>query len=336
MNLKPTNLLLILLSYILLAIIYLLCIPAVYFTFTAGTASAYIFTYGFIILIPGIYIVYRKKKYAYWLLLTSCTIFLIIFFNIPPSNNRHWAPDVALLPSISINNNMVTVKNIRNNKYRSEFEYTPHYYSKTFNVNNIDSLDYILSYWDGNTNIAHSMLSFGFKDDSHLCVSVETRREVNEEQTTLRGFYNQYELIYILADEKDLLGLRTNFRKEEVYVYPLKIKKKIMKNFFLQILGRAEEVEIKPQFYNTIKHNCFTSLFRDIEKVTGRPVIFDYRHILNGRSDELAYERGIFFDKGISFINFKKRHHINQYIKGGNIPDNYSSIIRKKFNSSNI
>jgi hypothetical protein len=328
MNLNIISLTYIWLKYIILAIVYLLCIPAVFFISEFNLWLPYLLTWGFIAVIPILLIIFRKKKFTYFVILACCILFLVIFYFIPPSNNRNWTKDVAILPSVSININLVTVKNIRNFQYKSESDYIPEYYNKTFNADNIISLDYILSYWDGNTNIAHTMFSFGFKDNSYLCVSVETRREVNELQTGLRGLYNQYESIYILADEKDLLGLRTNFRQEEVFVYPIKAETKKIKKLFLQIMHKVQNLETKPQFYNTIKNNCFTSILNNVSKITEKSIIFDYRFILSGYSDELGYEKGLFLTEGMSFKDFKNIHHINQYVHEGKIPDNYSSIIR--------
>lgn len=162
------------------------------------------------------------------------------------------------------------------------------------------------------------------------CVSVETRREVNEPQTGLRGLYNQYELIYILANEKDLLGLRTNFRKEEVFVYPMSIKIKKIKKLFLQFMDKVQRLETHPEFYNTIKNNCFTSILNAIRSITEKSIIFDCRFIMTGYSDERGYEKGLFITDEMSFKDFKNKHHISQYIPKGKIPDNYSSVIRRK------
>jgi hypothetical protein len=317
-------------KYIVLSIVYLLCIPAVYFTFAFNLRLAGIITWGFTALVPLLLVIFRKKKYIYPALLGCCTLFIVFFFTFySASNNRNWSENVAVLPSVSFEGNTVTIKNIRFFKYTTENNYVEGYYKKTVDVDNIDSLDCILSYWDGNTEIAHTMLSFGFTDNTFLCVSVETRLENREPQSGLGGLYNQYELIYILADEKDLLGLRTNFRKEEVFVYPIKIKKKNLKKLFLQIMHNVKNLETNPRFYNTLKDNCFTSLLNDVRAIKEGTISFDYRFIMNGRSDELGYERGLFNTNGLSFKEFKNVHHINQYIPGSAIPDNYSLLIRQ-------
>jgi len=327
---KLSHILIVSLKFIILAIVYLLCIPAVYFITTSNSYLAHILTWGFICFIPILLIIFRKRKKTYWNILGGCIVFLIIFFSLPPSNNRNWNKNVSILPSISIDKNLVTIGNIRNFKYKTEHDYIQNYYDKTFNIDNITTLDYILSYWDGNKDIAHTMLSFGFKNNSHLCVSVETRGEVDEPQTGLRGLYNQYELIYILADEKDILGLRTNYRKEEVYIFPMNVNKEQIQKLFIQIMSKVQKLQTHPQFYNTIKNNCFTSLLNEIRKITQQTIVFDWRFLKNGRSDELGYERNSFITNGMSFNDFKYSNHINQYILTKEIPENYSVIIRQR------
>lgn len=316
--------------YTILILYYLWLIPAVYFLNLPWnwlrTTLACIFALG----IPAALIIFRKNKHSLWGIAGVCLFFGIWFSLIPPSNKRNWTKDVAVLPSITFNGDEVTIKNIRHFKYRGEHDFIPSYYDAVFNLNDLQGADYVLSYWDNNTLVAHSMLSFGFKDGRHICVSVETRREKGEPQTGLRGIYNQYELIYIIADESDLLLLRTNHRGEQVYVYPLHPKKpENIRKVFVEILRQAQQLEKHPQFYNTLRDNCFTTLLQDVRRVTGNPAYTDYRVLLNGLSDELGYEKGWFETGGMSFSEFKRTHHINQYVVNDPEPEkNFSKKIR--------
>jgi len=315
-------------AYVALSLFYIWCLPAVYFLNLPKWATS-IMTACFAVSVPAILIVFRKKKWSLPVAAGLCLFVLVWFSLIPPSNDRDWTPDVARLPKATISGNKITIENVRSFLYKTEKDYTVRYRTETYDIDLLDEVDYILSYWDGNTKVAHSMLSFGFKDGKHLCVSVETRREKGEPQTGLRGLYNQYERIYILADESDLLLLRTNYRGEEVYVYPLKFKPGKARRLLLRIMKHVDSLVKRPEFYNTIKHNCFTSILRDVAIARGRPFDLDIRMLLNGLSDQMGYERGWFQTDGLSFEQFKKLHHINQYVVDDPDPArNFSKKIR--------
>jgi len=302
--------------YTILILYYLWCIPIVFFLNLPWEWLRVFLTCCYTLSIPAALILFRKDKRALWFIAGVCLFFGTWFSLIPASNNRDWTTDVAVLPSVTSNGDKVTIKNVRDFQYRSETDYTPQYYTETYDLNKLDSVDYILSYWDGNTLVAHTMLSFGFSDGKHLVVSVETRREKGEAQGAISGLYNQFELICILADESDVLLLRTNYRKEDVFVYPMADNKaKNGRKMLVQILKTVDKLETQPTFYNTIKHNCFTSLLHFTRSVRESPIDRDYRIIANGLSDEMGYERGWFKTDGLSFADFKKKCHINQYVQ---------------------
>jgi len=319
---------------ILSAMLYILLLPAIYFSPTPGEWLNLISLTLFALGVPITLIIYGKNKKVPWYVIAMEIVIILIFLSIPPSNDREWARDVERIPIIKFHKNKdsVLIKNIRSFKYKTANFFEPNYIDAEYNLNTLNSAYYILSYWNGNKAIAHSMLSFGFADGRYLCVSVETRREKNEPQTGLRGLYNQYELIYIFAEEKDTLLLRSNFRDEEVYLFPLKPKKQEnIKKVFRELLSRAHKLEKTPEFYNTLKENCFLSLFKDIKKVTGEPSGLDYRLILNGFSDKMGFERGWFKTNGLTFEVFKDLHHINKYIENDSNPaKNFSKKIRNK------
>jgi hypothetical protein len=303
-------------AYSVLILYYLWCIPAVYFLNLPWKGLRIFLCCGFAAGIPVLLIVFCKNKKSVLYAAAVCLGVGIWFALIPPSHDRNWKTEVAKLPSVQFNGNKVTVKNVRSFIYRSVTDYTPRYYTRTYDLNLLESVDYILSYWDGNTKVAHSILSFGFKDGKSLCVSVETRLEKEEPQTAIRGLYKQYELIYI--------------RKEKVFLYPLKIRNEENKRkLFVQILKKVMKIKNQPQFYGTIKYNCLTSLLHDVKRATGRDIVLDYRMMFNGFSDEMGYERNWFETQGLSFGEFKKVHNINQYVEDD--PDartNYSKKIR--------
>ena len=156
------------------------------------------------------------------------------WLSMAPSNDRNWQPDVAALPYAEVEGNLITVFNIRNSDYRTASDYTVQYENRTYDLAGLHSMDIFLSDWGLNT-IVHTLVSFGFEDGRYLCISIETRNEAGETYSSLKGFFRQYELIYVVADERDLIRSRTNYRKgETVYLYRIKgVSLEIVKQVFL-------------------------------------------------------------------------------------------------------
>ncbi|MCX7002167.1 MAG: DUF4105 domain-containing protein [bacterium] len=209
-----------------------------------------------------------------------------------PSNNRPWQPDVAQLPSATITGDVVTVHNIRNCDYRTETDYTPHYYDKTFNLAELDHLDLYLVDW-GLRDVAHTMLSFGFRTGDYLCISIEMRKQVGETYSLMRGFFRNYELIYIVADERDLVRLRTNYRTgEDVRLYRTRpLSRAIIRNIFLDYLREINQLHAQPRWYNALTSNCMVEAFRHIMPY-GPRAQWHWSVILNGHFDEALYRSG--------------------------------------------
>jgi hypothetical protein len=196
------------------------------------------------------------------LFLAAFFLVLAWWLSLAPSNDRVWQADVAQLPYATIAGDLVTVHNIRNLQYRSETDYTPAYYTKTYDLRQLDSVDLYAVYWMGPA-IAHTIISFGFGGKDYLAVSIEARKERGEAYSSIKGFFRQYELIYIVADERDVIRLRTNYRKdppEEVYLYRLKGSPESARKFFLDYLKSINELVDRPQFYNTLTENCTNAI----------------------------------------------------------------------------
>lgn len=255
---------------------------------------------------------------------------LIWWLFIPASNDRDWDPNWGRLPSAKIEGDRVTIRNIRNFDYRTTDDFTVRYHDRTYDLAKLETIDFVKSHWDGIRDVAHTMLSFGFhnaKDSwDFVTVSVETRREKGEPQTAIRGLFKQYELIYILGDERDLLRLRTNFRKEDVYVYPTTSPPGDVRIVFLDILKRINEIHAHAAWYNTISHNCTTSLVPHLEKIRRRRVgCLDL--LINGDTDRMALKNG-WIRSDLSFEETRALHYANQYVRDAQDPPDYSLLIR--------
>lgn len=238
------------------SLFYLWSLPAIYFLHfmpTCGWIRA-IIVFIFAIAIPALLLFYKFSRNSFIATYVIFMIVIILFNFKAPRNDRDWQESVAILPEVEFkDNNLIIVKNIRDFKYKSVDDFKVEYYNKIFDINHLETLNLILSYWDGNKNIAHAIYSFGFKNGDHLAISSEIRMTKGIEQSLLGGMFNEYELIYILADEEDVIKLRTNYRKEEVYLYKIKPKGGIeaIKNFFTYVMHKVNTFEDTPEFYNT-------------------------------------------------------------------------------------
>jgi Domain of unknown function (DUF4105) len=265
------------------------------------------------------------------LLLFHSVVFLatlLWWFSIQPSNDRNWQTDVSKLAHASISGDLVTVHNIRNFSYRNEFDYYPDYYDKTFDLNKLEGVDLFAVYWMGPA-IAHIIISFDFGEHNHLAISIEARKEEGESYSTIKGFFRQFELIYIVADERDVIGLRTNYRQdppEQVYRYRINAPKDNGKRFFLEYINKINVLYEKPAFYNTLLANC-TSLIWLHSRVNPGHLPFSWKILLSGYVPEYLYESGR-FDQQLSFAEVKDRAHVNPLIKGQEISSSFSRIIR--------
>ena len=266
------------------------------------------------------------------ILLGVFTCFALIVFwwmTIPASNNRSWQPDVAVLPHATIEGTHVTVHNIRNFEYRTETDFTPHYYDKTFDLEKLDSVDLIAVYWMG-PDIAHIFLSFGFEDTDYLAVSIETRKEAGEDYSTVKGFFKQYELYYVVADERDVIRVRTNYRNnppEQVYLYRLNTPVERIRRVFLDYLAKINSLETQPEFYNTLTTNCTTNILMH-SRVNPESLPFSWKILLSGHTPEYVYENGG-MGRNLSFPELQERSLINAVAQQADAAPDFSQRIRE-------
>jgi len=262
--------------------------------------------------------------------LAAFALVLIYWLLMPPSNNRDWQPDLAVLSWAEIAGDKVTIHNIRNCDYRTDTDFTCHYYDKTFDLSKLKSVDFFLVYW-GSPMIAHTMMSFDFEGQGNVCFSIETRKEKGEDYSTVKGFFHQYELIYVVADERDLVRLRTNYREkgkgEDVYLYRLNASPDVARKVFLSYLGEVNRLKERPEWYNALTENCTTSIRQHTMPYNPKKHSFDWRMIVNGYIDEMLYERGA-VDRSLPFAELKKRSYINPRAQAADKASNFSQLIR--------
>jgi len=241
-----------------------------------------------------------------------CAGLAVLWSSLEPTNDRDWQTDLAVLAHATIAGDQVTVHNIRNFDYRSETNYTPAYYDKTFDLRELRSVDIVTSYWTGPA-IAHVFVSFGFAGDDYLAISIEVRKPKGEGYSTLKGFFRQYELIYIVADERDIIRLRTNYRHdppEDVYIYRTKGSLEAGRRLFLEYMRRINALTTQPEFYNTLTTNCTTNIWTNSHVNAGR-VPLNWKILASGYVPEYLYEQGRLETMGLSFQELQQRANVN-------------------------
>lgn len=247
---------------------------------------------------------------------------------IPASNERNWQSDVAVLPYASIRGDQVTIHNIRSLQYRTETDYDVHHYDKTFDLNRLDSVDLLAVYWMGDA-IAHIMISFGFQDKDFVTFSIETRKEQGEGYSTLKGFFKQYELIYVVGDERDLVRVRTDFRNpaEDVYLFRLKMPPESARQFFMEYIRQINSMAETPEWYNTLTTNCTTNVVRHVRAFGGQ-ARYTWKVLLSGYAPQYAYELGA-LDATIPFEELRQKSYINPKAHAAGDDPEFSKKIRE-------
>jgi hypothetical protein len=229
-----------------------------------------------------------------------------------PSNSRAWADDVARTASGVVEGDRLVVYNVRNFVWRSDSDFEPNWETRSYDLNKLTGLDLIMSYWSGEA-IAHTMVSFGFADGQQLAFSIEIRKEKTESYSALAGFFRVYELSFIAADERDVVGVRTNVRGEDVRIYRLRVPSSQTRALLLEYIAEANDLAHSPRFYNSLTSNCTTQIFHMVRAVQpGLPL--DYRILLAGYVPQFVYDRGV-MAAGIPFDVLRDRSHI-----GGKAP----------------
>jgi len=247
---------------------------------------------------------------------------------IEPSNARDWQADVALLPRATIEGDVVTLHNIRNFDYRSETDYTPASYDKRFELSRLEGVDLVAVYWMGPA-IAHIFVSFAFAGGEHLAISIETRKEKGEGYSTVKGFFRQYELYYVVADERDVIRLRSNYRHdppEDVYVYRVQGPIENGRRFFVDYLNKINALNSQPEFYNTLTTNCTTNIWMH-SLVNPQHLPLSWKILASGYVPEYLYETGR-LDTRVPFPELTRRAHVNARAQAADKAADFSRRIR--------
>jgi hypothetical protein len=252
---------------------------------------------------------------------------------IRPSHFRDWVPEQAVLPHAEFHGNQVVVRNVRNCQYFAQDVYLVDYYDMTIDLDSVRGVDFIMVPFAAMPALAHTMLSFEIarpgERPQYLAVSVEVRKEKGEEYNPAKGSARQYELMYVLADERDVIQQRTNFRREDVFLYHTVATPDSARRLLADVLTRVNKIANEPEFYDTLTNNCTTNIVRHIHRIQPDRVFADLRVLLPGYSDSLAYDEGLIERHG-TFVETKQRAYVNPSAQRFAGREDFSQLIRRR------
>jgi len=234
-----------------------------------------------------------------------------------------------ILPTITFSGNQISIKNMRDFSYSSETEYEENYYSKSYNVNDIESLYYIIEPFSDYDGPAHTMFSFGFKDWEYLIISAEIRKEKWETFSPFKWITREYEMVYMIWSETDFVKLRANYRKDEVIMYPINTPQEKIQELFVSMLKRADELSKNPEFYNTVTQNCTTSILDHVNELREEKISWSKEALLPSHSDKIIYDLWL-INTELSLEEARKYYQINELSEEFWEDKNYSEKIRNK------
>ena len=253
-------------------------------------------------------------------------IVLTWWLSLKPTNVGDWQADVKQQPWAEVNGDQVTLHNVRNCIYRTESDYTAVWETRTVDLTKLTHIDMAVCYW-GSPWMAHPILSFQFSNAPPVCFSIETRYKVGESYSAIGGLYRQFELIYIAADERDIIRVRTNYRKnEDIYLYRTSAGVAEVRERFMEYIRSINDIREHPRWYNAITTNCTTAIRH--QHPAAERSRWDWRMLVNGKGDELMYERRTIETDNLPFAELKKQSWINPAAKAANDSPDFSTLIR--------
>jgi hypothetical protein len=291
---------------------------------SAGVATAVAIAYAVAALALLIWL--RPFHSAALAVLASFVLLALWWSTIRPSNDRDWAPEYANTPYGELDGDRLVLHNVRNFDYHTETDFTSRWETRTYDLSRITELDLFMSYW-GSPWIAHTILSWRFAEGPPLAISIETRRERTESYSAVRGFFREYEIFYVAADERDLVRLRTNYRGEDVYLYRLRTPPARARALLLDYLKSMNALRTEPAWYNAFTDNCTTSIRTHLKAVGGLSTL-DWRLLANGHADQMLYEQGA-IDTELPFPGLKSACSIDEKAKAADQDILFSERIRE-------
>jgi hypothetical protein len=284
-----------------------------------------------VIYVLAIIVILVKVKWplgaAAFCFVAFCVV-LTWWLSLKPSNDGDWQADTDRTAWVEINGDRVTIHNLRNCDYVTKTDYSNCWSDRTVYLSQLRYADLFFTTW-GPKYIGHPIVSFQFGDNDHIAFSIEARYKTGQAYSAILGFFRQYELIFITADERDVIRLRTNYRNhEQVFLYRTTVPAERAREIFLVYADYLNKLRDHPEWYNALTRNCTTTLDTKIAEDVKNPQPWNYQLLLNGTMDELLYDRGRLVTGGLPFPELKEREHINAAGQAADGSPDWSALIR--------
>lgn len=313
--------------WVILALLTLWAVAALYVDFRVAALRIPV-TLIYVVGIITVLFKYKGSRLAAALCLVGFCCVLAWWLTLKPSNEGNWQPDSDRTAWAEIVGDRVTIHNLRNCDYLTETDYSNCWSDRTLDLSQIRAADFFLTNW-GIRFASHPIVSFQFGDNQHVAFSIEARYKAGQAYSTILGCFRQYGLIFVAADERDVIRLRTNYRKdEEVYLYRVKVQPKVARAMFLTYVTYLNKLKDQPEWYNEVTRNCTTTLQKPLAADVENPQPWNYQFLLNGTLDELLYDRGRLVAGGLPFPELKQREHINAAARVADRSPDFSALIR--------
>jgi len=315
-------------------VVAVLCVAwafgALYFDFPAAGPFAAVL---YVVVLLAALVFVRGKMLKLAIAFGAFVLVASWWLTLKPSNDRPWQPDVSETAWAEINGDLVTIHNVRNCEYRTDTDFIPHWETRTVVLSHMTGIDVAIDYW-GSPWISHPIVSFQFADALPICFSIETRKTIGQTYSAVRGLYRQYTLIYIVADERDSIRVRTNYRHgEDVYLYHTLASPAQARERFLEYLRTINSLRNHPRWYNAVTANCTTSI--RAQRSANERAPWDWRMLFNGTMDEMLYEDHAIATGGLPFAELKRRSLIDQRALAADQSPDFSRLIREELPQGN-
>jgi len=261
----------------------------------------------------------------------AALLVLLAWLVIQPTHRRPWAKSQSVMPGADFDGDRVTVRSIRRTVYAANDGYEVMHYDRTYDLDELKSVWLGVQHFAGWEGVAHAFVSFGFANGDYLAISIEARRREDERYSALAGLFKQFGVIYVVGDEREIIGHRALADEGPLYLFPIHADRRQMRDMLVSMLRRANGLAEEPEFYNTLTNNCTTNIldsFNQIAPIHISP--YSPRIVFPGYSGDMAYDQGL-IQTDEPFSQFKARAHINEVAKSAVESEEFSRSIRAQF-----
>jgi Domain of unknown function (DUF4105) len=284
----------------------------------------------YVLVLISLVILVRRQVLRLLAVFVVFALVILWWICIQPTGRGDYLPPVAVQAYPEFHGDLVTIHNLRNFDYRTRDDYDVRYEDRTYDLRRLKHVDFLINYWDGKRDTAHTALSFGFDNGQYVAVSIEIRGQKGDTYEFLRGLFKQFELFYVIGDERDVVRVRTNYQNEEVHLYRTNCTPENARKLFVEFVKGADTIRTHPRFYDTLFTNCTTTLIEHINRVLPTKVPFWQRRMMNGYTDYAAYENGWLAGHD-RFAELRSKSNINaRALRADQDPD-FSQKIRTHF-----